>query len=306
VNVTSDSYIIVDDSSHSRKYFWVITMATPPRQPRYRGCLPAFLWINILLLVSPCSFPNCEAFQSRDIQTTFPITRAATVRPCSTPRLKSPSLLRANNNSDEYLEAETPELDSKEQLSMAYTAAKYLFGGTAVLHLITARPAAMFPAADFARSTEWGAAAGFGIAAGICNILKGANRADRLASDTYKRLSIGLIGFCAIGLVAVPGEAAFVALPGNAAVVFTVGVRMLGLAVASVGWKRGVVFVEGTKTHSSAKAVLAKISKAAKGLRVQNERKALTYRNCFLLVVAGMTSNFMEFIFDLRVSLFST
>jgi hypothetical protein len=188
---------------------------------------------------------------------------------------------------------------------------------TAVLHVWTVRPAGLFLESEFARSTEWGAAAGFGVAAGISNILKGAVQNDRLSSDTYKRLSVGLLGFCLLGLAALPGEAAFVAAPGSAAVLFTVLVKLYGTALSFVGWKRGVIgTVSGSDTDTDnrknntnqgvPRIMLQEFAtgllQTVKGLRVQNAKKALTYRNCLLLVVGGMFSNFMEGIFDLRVS----
>jgi hypothetical protein len=205
---------------------------------------------------------------------------------------------------------------SKSQLSKAYTIGQYLFLSTAVLHLCTVRPSGLFLESEFARSTEWGAAAGFGVAAGVSYILKGALEQDRLNSDTYKRLSVGLLGFCLMGLAAVPGEAAFVALPGPAAVIFTGLVRVYGAALSFTGWKRGVVgAVSGSDTDNNKNGnnqdlprimlqeVTTGLVETVKGLRVKNAKKALTYRNCLLLVVAAMFSNFMEGIFDLRVSM---
>jgi hypothetical protein len=131
-----------------------------------------------------------------------------------------------------------------------------------------------------------------------------------------------LLGFCLLGLAAVPGEAAFVAAPGSAAVLFTVLVKVYGTALSFVGWKRGVVgTVSGSDTDTDnddnnrknntnqglSRIMLQEFAtgllETVKGLRVQNAKKALTYRNCLLLVVGGMFSNFMEGIFDLRVSI---
>jgi hypothetical protein len=133
---------------------------------------------------------------------------------------------------------------------------------------------------------------------------------------------VGLLGFSLLGLAAVPGEAAFVAVPVGpyAAVVFTLAVKVYGTVLSFVGWKRGVVAGVTSVTVSDnpdtnnrknitnqgvPRILLQEFAtgllQTMKGLRVQNAKKALTYRNCLLLVIGGMFSNFMEGIFDLRV-----
>lgn len=197
--------------------------------------------------------------------------------------------------------------EQKERLIQGYTIGKILFLATAAVHLFTVSPAIVFGVSDYARSTEWGAAAGFGLAAGLCHILKEACEADRLQSDTYKRLSVGLLGFCLMGLVAVPGEAALVAVPGQVAVAWTILVRAYGTVLSAAGWKRGF----DAQNAVSLSALPVKMAKelgsgslaTLKGMRVQTAKKALTYRNAMLVVGAGMVSNFLEGVFNLRVSL---
>jgi hypothetical protein len=246
------------------------------------------------------------------------ITSSRPVPPISAQRRVPALKQQADDDSSAIQESDAGSFDntntSKSQLSKAYTIGQYLFLSTAVLHLCTVRPSGLFLESEFARSTEWGAAAGFGVAAGISYILKGALESDRLNSDTYKRLSVGLLGFCLLGLAAVPGEAAFVALPGSAAVIFTGLVRVYGTALSFVGWKRGVVGAgsgsDYTKNSQGVPRIMLQefttgLVETVKGLRVKNAKKALAYRNCLLIVVAAMFSNFMEGIFDLRVSTLS-
>jgi hypothetical protein len=274
-----------------------------------------------------------DAFQPHSHGVAIPnAVRVRPVSPISTPNrlplaLTQPLFARANDDEEESSDIQDAEIipssytsstyteiekNQKNQLSQAYTVGQYLFLATAFLHLWTVRPASLFLESEFARSTEWGAAAGYGVAAGISYVLKGAVDNKRLSSDTYKRLSVGLLGFCLLGLAAVPGEAAFVAVPGNAAVLFTIAVKFYGTAISFVGWKRGVVGIgNGSDSDDNTNQGVPRIMlqefatgllQTAKGLKVQNAKKALTYRNCLLLVVGGMFSNFMEGIFDLRVS----
>lgn len=153
-------------------------------------------------------------------------------------------------------------------------------------------------------AAKWGGAAGFGMASGLCYILKGANDHNRLSSDTYKRLNLGLLGFSAIGLFSIPGEAAFLpeAVPAILLTAVMTLLRAFGCVVAFRGWKRGVVFDDG---RWALKGIVGEFTQGTKetliGLRVQSKKKALTYRNCLLLVCLGIFSSFMEGLFNIEV-----
>jgi hypothetical protein len=164
-------------------------------------------------------------------------------------------------------------------------------------------------------AAKWGGAAGFLLAAGLCHVLDGANRhgdGDRLASDTYRRLGVGLMGFFGIGLLAVPGEAAFLpeAAPAVGLAALTTLLRAFGLAAAYQGWKRGVLLsrssADGGAPSWSVAVAAGELARGTKetlrGLRVQSKKKALTYRNCLLLVCLGIFSSFMEGLFNIEVS----
>jgi hypothetical protein len=197
-----------------------------------------------------------------------------------------------------------PPTDPKSQLRLLYSAGQVMFGMTGfVLLLMPDRTMTTLLAA------KWGGAAGFGIAAGLCHILKGANDHDRLSSDTYKRLSLGLLGFHLVGLTAIPGEAAFLheALPAILLTAAMTCLRVFGCVLAFRGWKRGCETAvdpnaNGTWTfHDGARELAKGLKETLVGLKVQSKKKALTYRNCFLLVCFGIFSSFMEGLFNIEV-----
>lgn len=162
-------------------------------------------------------------------------------------------------------------------------------------------------------SAKLGGAAGFGLAAGLCYILAHATEQNRLSSDTYKRLNVGLLGFFLVGLLAIPGEAAF-AHQASSALALTgllTLLRACGAAVSFAGWKRGVVGSDkGGTVNPPLKTLQLLVTDLFRGtretlmgiLRVQNKKKALTYRNSLLLIAACMFSSFMEGLFDIQVS----
>jgi len=206
----------------------------------------------------------------------------------------------AEQSSNDDNSSSSSSSTTKRFLTNGYAAGRYIFGAASLL--ILAMPDRTMTTL---LATKLGGFAGFALAAGLCHILQGAASHDRLTSDTYKRLNVGLLGFCGLGLVAVPAEAAFMNSVVHAmAVTFLLtGVKLYGTALALLGWKQGVLdngalvtfaprrmfqeFVDGTK-------------ETAKGLKVQNNKKALTYRNCLLLVCMGIVSSFMEGLFNIR------
>lgn len=221
------------------------------------------------------------------VATTWPPARFSTPVDNSSP----------TEDSDESLAEFTV---SKEQVSQLYELGQYVFAAMGVLLLL-------MPDRTMTTllATKCGGAAGFLMAAGLSYILVGANEHDRLGSDTYKRLNVGLLGFSVLGLLAIPGEAGFfpTAVPAFILSGLVTVVRLYGVTAAYVGWSRGVDKNETMKFKP--KKLLRELYKGTietvKGLRVQTAKKALTYRNCLLLVGVGIFSSFMEWIFDLRV-----
>ena len=266
------------------------------RSPQFVGCKSTSMWFLIIW----------GAFLSFGLayQTSLPSLCHQVVPTCSgvvelncrAASARTASLARAlelhATGGREAAENDSNEEDKKERLMSAYRAGQYLTGATAALLLVMpdrTKTALL--------ASKVGGAAGYGLAAGLCYILQRATNHNRLGSDTYKRLNIGLLGFSAVSLTAIPGEAAF--LPTAAlAMVLTAGmtaVRLYLAKVAFTGWKRGV---------NSASSLVEEFVQGCKdtfqGLKVQNAKKALTYRNCLLLVLMGMMSSVMEGLFLIR------
>lgn len=186
---------------------------------------------------------------------------------------------------------------TKQEVAVGYNRGKIVFGATAatVLVLPDCTNSALL-------ASKVGGAAGFAVASGLCHILQGANENDRLGSDTYKRLNLGLLGFGVLGLAAVPGEAGFctTAAPAMFLTVVLSAVRMFGAKVAWNGWERGVNPRDG-RTNVLTELVQGTQS-TLQGLKVQNRKKALSYANLLLLVGLGIVSSFMDGLFNIRVS----
>jgi hypothetical protein len=205
-------------------------------------------------------------------------------------------------NNDDVSMAQHIE-SGKGHLSQAYRVAQYGFTMASIL---------MFAIPDHTFTTllptKWGGAAGFAIAARLCYILRNANEENRLQSDTYKRLNLGLLGFGGIGLLAIPGEAAF--LSSKVATTMVAGIltilRLFVSTVAFIGWSNSL----GTPTTANItklnilREIINELGRGVrttiKGLKVESAKKALTYRNCLLIVCFGIVSSFMEGLFNIR------
>jgi hypothetical protein len=192
----------------------------------------------------------------------------------------------------------------KEFLSRSYRIAQYGFTiASIIIFIIPDRTLTTLLA------TKWGGTAGFAIAARLCYILRNANIENRLQSDTYKRLNIGLLGFSFIGLFAIPGEAAF--LNSKITTRFVAGLltilRLFGSMVAFNGWSYAIpssTVTNSTKVSSFPRELFDEIGNGVrttiKGLKVNSAKKALTYRNCLLIICFGIISSFMEGLFYIR------
>ncbi|GAX20906.1 hypothetical protein FisN_1Lh440 [Fistulifera solaris] len=223
------------------------------------------LWVSMSLFVIPST-----AFRPQSLTVTRRITSTSSTILCAV----------AENSSDD--------------LKTGYKLGSYMLAATgAFLLSMPDRTGRTLVA------SKVGGATGYGLAAGLCYILEGAYDNNRLGSDTYKRLNLGLFAFMVLGLFAIPGEAGFLPSAVGAmimSVLLTV-VRLYGVALAWKGWEYGVgagslkglwdEIVNGTK-------------ETVKGLRVKNQRKALTYRNMLFLILMGSISSFFDGIFLLR------
>lgn len=168
-------------------------------------------------------------------------------------------------------------------------------------------------------ASKFGGAAGFGVASGVSYILSKATGKDRLGSETYKRLNVGLLGFSILGLFAIPGEAAFLpkALPAMLLSMGASAARLYVAFVSYLGWSWGVLQnrpeavvtnKESSRMLLTPKLALTEIlqgmKNSIKGMKVikANKKKSLFYRNAGLLVLFGMFSSFMQGLFNVRVS----
>jgi hypothetical protein len=189
-----------------------------------------------------------------------------------------------------------------DELSQSYQVCQYLFGVIdAFCFIIPDRTMSSLLVAKLA------GAAGFGLAAGLSHILADAQRHHRLSSDTYKRLNLGLLSFSALGLAAVPGETGFLptAAPAIILTALVFLVRAYSATVAWKGWMVGVVPREGSIARTPYvvfKELRNGTSATLSGLKVQNGKKALTYRNILLFIAVGIVSSLMDGIFAMRVS----
>ena len=143
-----------------------------------------------------------------------------------------------------------------------------------------------------------GGAAGFAMAALLSNMLAGAAQRATLQRDAYKKVNLGLLAFCAVGIVAVPGESAFTPLqvPGTLLAGFMSMMRVIGGITSYFGWRLGVgnkdVVQELTEGVKKTQASMD-LEKKSKGYLYQYSAVAFGFgiANC-LLTISKLTSDF--------------
>jgi len=207
----------------------------------------------------------------------------------------------SNDDNDDDASVEVPETanisESQQQelaqplqgsvtLKRPYKFASAGFGGLGALMLLHPSRYGRVKLAS-----KLGGAAGYGIAAGICNILsKDCGLDDQMKTDTFRRLNLGTLGFCALGLAAMPAESSFASnsvLAGAIAAAMTI-TRLFGLHVTIRGWF-------ASRQHKSVvDELLQGMDSNVNGLKVKHKVRAQTYRNALLLVLVGMFSTFQE------------
>ncbi|KAL7556808.1 hypothetical protein ACA910_005243 [Epithemia clementina (nom. ined.)] len=186
---------------------------------------------------------------------------------------------------------------SKDLLTVAYRRGSYLFLSlAAILFLIPDHTATVQLAAKF------GGAAGYGMAGGLCHILASANDNDRLSSDTYLRLNLGLLGFSGLGILFVPAEAGFFFKfpPALVLSMILTLAQAYGVLLSFLGWRRGVDPTAIQSIEELVQELKDGTISSLRGMRVENAKQALGYRNCLLMVVSGIFSNMMEGNFNFR------
>jgi hypothetical protein len=231
----------------------------------------------LLLVLCIISLKSTESFQ--------PLSRARVVLNHQISNAERAPFQRKIEREATSLEVAEDENSKKAKMTQAYNVCTYTLGGTsAIILFMTDKTNNRLLAKKVA------GAVGFGLASAVSYILAGANDHDRLGSDTYKRLNIGLLGFATLGLFALPGEAAFLPNFGS----FTVLVTAIALVKALVGivafdgWKRGV----GLET-SLIREMFEGTKSTLAGLWFTKKRGA-AYRNPLVLVIDGLISSFFE------------
>ena len=178
------------------------------------------------------------------------------------------------------------------------------YNTTSLLFMIVSVIIALMPDRTVQLASKVGGAAGYGLASGVSRILAGATNRNRLDSDTYKRLNMGLFGFSLVSLVAIPGEAAFLPTFGMAVLLLSCMqlVKGLGLTVANEGWRRGV---DPENNGLDPKQIMGELGNGTKsnlGGLYNTPRTGFMYLLCFLFSLAGGLSSYMEGRFYMSVS----
>ena len=265
--------------------------------------LRAICCIFLSLSVLSLHVPVCLSFQ---VSSWGPLHQHCRLFPVA----KNKKLVRVapksnalSSSDDDNGEIKSTENDKQQQqLTRAYKLTTALFGVISVV---------LFALPDKTLTkklaSKWGGAAGFGLASYSSHILMGANQNSRLSSDTYRRLNIGLLGFSCLGLVAVPGEAAFspLATPAILTSFSMTIVRIVGAVVSYCGWKFGAL-PSSLSLTSVTNELWQGYKSNWKGLQVLDRKKSLFYRNSLLVLLFGMFSNFMEGISHIRVRIYSS
>ena len=185
----------------------------------------------------------------------------------------------AENNGD----GDTTKI-KQSSLAVRYTTASYLYLTTFLALLLS--PNRIH---TISLGAKVGGACGYGIAAGVCYILKGATVHDRLGSDTYKRLNVGMVLFALLGGFVFPGEASFFPTFRGALLLYALMTvsKLVGGLVAYRGWTTGVNgWSLSASEHKGFKGMMVELYRGAKETWVgfKNENKeANIYRLLFVI-----------------------
>ena len=205
----------------------------------------------------------------------------------------------SSSTKEENDDAQVPVV-SRQKLTNKYRAGSIVFG---LVSLILATMPDRTNAVQLAN--KYGGAAGYGLAAATCHLLADATSNERLTSDTYKRLNIGLFFFCFISLFSIPGEAAFHPQFGPAVLLMTAMtvIKGWGCTLAYEGWKTGVQESNDNASSLSPKQMLSAFGKGIKSTMFgiyNTPRKGFVYLIYLLLVLVAGFSAVMEAQFYLK------
>ncbi|KAI2512336.1 hypothetical protein MHU86_1998 [Fragilaria crotonensis] len=132
---------------------------------------------------------------------------------------------------------------------------------------------------------KFASAAGLVVAAGFSRILSDATDHDRLGSNTYKRLNLGLVAFNLISLATLPGQVLLSRnlSRGTAYVSMYALCQTLGALIGYVGWRRGL----GDDANLF-KELKDGIQSTLRDVSVTQGRGTI-YRNALLTIMLGIT-----------------
>lgn len=206
------------------------------------------------------------------------------------------NLIRMNTSSKSSVSS--PEERSSPQdssLDKLYKVSKWAFGLVSLLLFVIPDSTSTKKLAS-----KWGGAGGFGIAAFVLHILSKDTMPGSV--DFVKRCHLGLLGFSFLGILSVPGEAGFwphgPIVPALLTSSLMTVTRLLGIWVALKGW----AFHIKDSSFRWTEELWNGTKDNFKGLRIQDKKKGLFYRNSLLVVWLATISNVFQAKFQLQVS----
>lgn len=140
-------------------------------------------------------------------------------------------------------------------------------------------------------------AAGLVVAAGLAHILTDATEHDRLGSDTYKRVNIGLMGFNLINILNMSGELElFRMLPrGYTCFSMTAITQAVGGCTAYLGWRQGLA-----NNANLQQELKGGIQSTFRNIWPTKGRGTI-YRNALLAILVGTLITIFKLATSLRV-----
>lgn len=232
---------------------------------------------------------NASAFSALPSPTRAVVRTSVLQQPiryiASSGRSATTTRLQAEVSSEEA----SPEVEDSKQGSIArgYITSKKLYLLLSFVILGLTR--------DYRKFTT---VSGFFMAAGLSHILSRATENDRLASETYKRLNVGLMGYNALSLLTLPGEVGLFLGTAKAYIymLFAFVVQSYGAHMSYEGWRRGL----GEAT-APVKELRKGIVSTLKTLWPTKEGGTM-YRNFLMVFIAECFHTLYKVVIGLRTS----
>jgi hypothetical protein len=140
-------------------------------------------------------------------------------------------------------------------------------------------------------------AAGLLVAAGLAHILSDATEQDRLGSDTYKRINLGLMGFTLISLLNMSGDFELFRLLPRGYTYFGMAAfsHAFGGCTAYAGWRRGLV--DDADIQQELKGGIQSTFRSI----WPTKGRGTIYRNALLAILVGIVVTTFKLARSLRV-----